>query len=63
MASNVVSFTASATLAAGVGADVQVLLDGKLLGEVTVGSSTQTYSFNTPVSLAVVTMMAASASR
>src|ERR1700744_1328965 len=51
MASNVVSFTASATLAAGVGADVQVLLDGKLLGEVTVGSSTQTYSFNTPVSL------------
>src|ERR1700722_1543323 len=51
MTSNTVSFTASATLAAGVGAEVDVLLDGKLLGQVTVGSSTQTYTFSTPVSL------------
>ena len=50
MTSNVVSFTASSTIANGQGAAVDVLLDGKLIGSATVGSSTQTYSFNTTVS-------------
>jgi len=49
MASNVISFTASSTLAGGVGAHVNVLLDGKVIGSTTVGSATATYSFNTTV--------------
>ena len=49
MVSNVISFTASSTLAGGVGAHVNVLLDGKVIGSTTVGSTTATYSFNTTV--------------
>jgi parallel beta-helix repeat protein len=43
------SFTASSTLAAGVGAHVNVLVDGKKIGSTFVGSTTKTYTFKTPL--------------
>ena len=44
---DVISFNASSTLSGGVGAKVNVLLDGKVIGSTTVGTATATYSFNT----------------
>jgi hypothetical protein len=42
-----VAFTASASLAAGVGPHVNVVVDGKTLGSANVGAASATYSFNT----------------
>ena len=45
--SDIVSFTASGTQAAGVGPLVNVIVDGKTIGSTSVGTATATYSFNT----------------
>ena len=45
--SDVVSFTASGTQAAGVGPLVNVVVDGKMIGSTSVGTTSATYSFNT----------------
>ena len=45
--SDVVSFTASGTQAAGVGPRVNVIVDGKIVGTTSVGTATTTYAFNT----------------
>src|SRR5215469_8394608 len=50
---DVISFTASASLAGGVGAQVNLIVDGKVIGSTTVGSATQTYSFNTTMATGV----------
>jgi parallel beta-helix repeat protein len=50
---NVISFTASAALANGVGADVNVIVDGKVIGTTVVGATTQTYSFDTTLATGV----------
>jgi hypothetical protein len=42
-----VAFSASASLAQGVGPHVNVLVDGKTIGSANVGASSATYSFNT----------------
>ena len=47
MANYALSFTASSTLAGGVGAHVNVLVDGKKIGSTFVGSTAKTYTFNT----------------
>jgi hypothetical protein len=44
---DLVGFTASSTLARGVGAHVNVLADGKIIGSTYVGTATATYSFET----------------
>src|ERR1700722_19323486 len=48
-----ISFTASASLAGGIGAEVNVILDGVVIGSTTVGSATETYSFNTTLATGV----------
>jgi hypothetical protein len=45
--SDVVSFTAHGTQAAGIGPLVNVIVDGKTIGSTSVGTATATYSFNT----------------
>ncbi len=45
--SDLVSFTASGTLAEGVGPLVNVVVDGKIIGTTSVGTTTATYSFST----------------
>jgi parallel beta-helix repeat protein len=43
------SFTASSTLVRGIGAHVNVLVDGKKIGSTFVGSTAKTYTFKTPL--------------
>jgi len=47
--SDVVSFTAYGTQAAGVGPLVNVIVDGKTIGSTSVGTTTATYAFNTTI--------------
>src|SRR6185503_803787 len=44
---------ASAALAGGIGAQVNVIVDGKVIGSATVGTATQTYAFNTTLATGV----------
>ncbi|MDB5393067.1 MAG: hypothetical protein JWM91_573 [Rhodospirillales bacterium] len=50
MASNLITVSASATLANGVGPHMNVVVDGKTIGSATVGTSLATYSFNATLS-------------
>ena len=45
--SDTISFTASSTLAGAIGAQVNLIVDGKVIGSATVGTAAATYSFNT----------------
>ena len=48
MTGNTISFNASSTLAGGVGADVEVIVDGTEIGSTFVGTTASTYSFDDP---------------